>query len=301
MKVIVTGANGFIGSSLIRKLIANHIQVLAIDISFACNHLPESDDICFREMSADDLSSLEGSIGYGEYELFYHLAWKGVNGPDKGNINAQIENIETSLKCAQIAKKIGCKKILFAGTIAEESVKSLPSLNKTGASLFYGVAKDCSHKLIEAYCKNNQIGFVWMQFSNIYGPQNKTGNLVSYTLTQLKRNQAAEFGPANQPYDFIYVDDLIEAVYRLGVSQTNQCFYFIGSGTPAILSDYLKTIGVTLGKPDLIKIGVREDDGIRYTFDMFRTDSLKDEIGEYVTEPFEKRLQYTSDRFEVSQ
>jgi nucleoside-diphosphate-sugar epimerase len=55
-----------------------------------------------------------------------------------------------------------------------------------------------------------------MQFSNIYGIGNNTGNLVSYTLGELILNKEANFGPALQPYDFIYVDDLIEAVYRLG-------------------------------------------------------------------------------------
>ena len=49
-----------------------------------------------------------------------------------------------------------------------------------------------------------------MQFSNIYGVGNKTGNLVSYTLGELMAGKEATFGPALQPYDFIYVDDLIE-------------------------------------------------------------------------------------------
>ena len=58
-----------------------------------------------------------------------------------------------------------------------------------------------------------------MQFSNIYGVGNKTGNLVSYTLGELMAGKEAAFGPALQPYDFIYVDDLIEAVYRLGFKE----------------------------------------------------------------------------------
>ena len=43
-----------------------------------------------------------------------------------------------------------------------------------------------------------------MQFSNIYGPDNKTGNLVSYTIDELRNGNEALFGPALQPYDFIF-------------------------------------------------------------------------------------------------
>ncbi len=49
----------------------------------------------------------------------------------------------------------------------------------------YGVAKHACRIILEDYCKNIAQQFVWMQFSNIYGVGNKTGNLVSYTLGEL--------------------------------------------------------------------------------------------------------------------
>ena len=49
----------------------------------------------------------------------------------------------------------------------------------------YGVAKHACRIILEDYCKNIAQQFVWMQFSNIYGVGNKTGNLVSYTLGDL--------------------------------------------------------------------------------------------------------------------
>ena len=47
-KVIVTGANGFIGSSLIKKLIENGIEVIAIDLSFTNSHIPENNRLITR-------------------------------------------------------------------------------------------------------------------------------------------------------------------------------------------------------------------------------------------------------------
>ena len=51
--------------------------------------------------------------------------------------------------------------------------------------MMYGVAKHACRLIVEDYCKNIGLPFVWMQFSNIYGIGNKTGNLVSYTLSEL--------------------------------------------------------------------------------------------------------------------
>ena len=132
---------------------------------------------------------------------------------------------------------------------------------RTGG-MMYGVAKHACRIILEDYCKNIAQQFVWMQFSNIYGVGNKTGNLVSYTLGELMAGKEAAFGPALQPYDFIYVDDLIEAVYRLGFKETNKPFYYIGSGNPRVLKDYLIRIGELVGCADKVGIGVREDNGL---------------------------------------
>ena len=161
----------------------------------------------------------------------------------------------------------------------------------------YGVAKHCTHLMLETYCKNIGLEFVWMQFSNIYGPANKTGNLVSYTIGELEKGNEASFGPALQPYDFILVDDLIEAVLRLGENKTSKNSYFIGSGEPRQLKDYLLEIGQLCGKEELIKIGLRPDDGIKYTLDMFNTAPLKDDIGEYITKNFTDGIKYTLENY----
>ena len=125
--------------------------------------------------------------------------------------------------------------------------------------------------MVETFCKYIGLDFVWMQFSNIYGPENKTGNLISYTIGELEKGNEALFGPALQPYDFIFVEDLIEAVLRLGENKTSRNSYFIGSGEPRILKDYLLEIGEQYGKKELIKVGVRQDDGIKRWHCRFRS------------------------------
>ena len=290
-KVIVTGANGFIGSSLIKKLISKGVSVIAVDISFANSRLPESNQITRIEASVD--KELANKIPLVEYDAFYHLAWKGVNGTDKANPSVQLMNIQMTIDCANICKSMNVGKLLCAGTVAENATFSLPYLESTSGGMMYGVAKYACRLIVEDYCKNIGQKFVWMQFSNIYGVGNKTGNLVSYTLGEILSGKDATFGPALQPYDFIYVDDLIEAVCRLGENKTNKSFYYIGSGRPRILRDFLMRIGELAGMPDKIKTGLRPDDGIKYSMDMFVTLDLLDTIGDYISTEFDEGIMKT--------
>lgn len=287
-RVIVTGANGFIGSSLVKKLVEKGIEVVAVDMSFASPRLPETPLITKIE-SGVDVSLIE-KLPIGEFDAFYHLAWRGVNGAEKADPTVQLANIQMAVDCANICKQLSVKKYLCAGTVAENATFSLSLLKQTSGGMMYGVAKYACNLIVEDYCKNIGLPFVWMQFSNIYGVGNETGNLVNYTLGELMAGKEATFGPAQQPYDFIYVDDLIEAVYRLGEKETPKAFYYIGSGTPRKLADYLLKIGELVGCADKVGIGVRADDGIKYTMEMFDNSDLVSAVGEYVSTSFDEGI-----------
>lgn len=291
-RIIITGAGGFLGEALTRKCIDNGKEVIAISQEFG-KSFPKSSLITKIETEIESIDTILSNVPRLEYDGFYHFAWKGVNGPYKSDVLTQIDNIKMSMMCAEAAYKLSCRKFLCSGTVAERAIESLPDLTMTNGGMAYSVAKYCAHQLIDYYCKNVGMKYVWMQLSNIYGPHNKTGNLISYTLSQLKNGNEALFGPCLQPYDFIYVDDVLEAIYRLGIYDTKRNFYFLGSGSPRVLKNYLSSIGEIYKKSDLIKFGARLDDGIMYSMDMFDTSALIEDIGEYVTASFEDHIKYT--------
>lgn len=290
-RVIVTGANGFIGSSLTKRLLQAGTEVVAIDISFRNSRLATSKLLTTIETQIDN--SLTEKIPAGDYDAFYHLAWRGVNGQEKADPIIQLENIRMAILCAKACKTHNVRKFLCSGTVAENAVLSLPHLGSTNAGMMYGAAKHACHIMLETHCKAHGINLIWMQFSNIFGIGNLTGNLVSYTLQELLSDRDATFGPARQPYDFIYIDDLIEAVFRLGDTENSRNTYFIGSGTPRLLHEYLHEIGSLAERPEQIKIGVRNDDGVRYDFSMFDISPLQQDIGEYTTISFEEGIKNT--------
>ena len=107
--VIVTGANGFIGSSLIKKLISKKVSVVALDISFKNSKLPESEFIKKFEIGLDNVDGILDEMPEKEYDAFYHFAWAGVNGKEKANPITQLKNTEMTMKCATICKALGVK------------------------------------------------------------------------------------------------------------------------------------------------------------------------------------------------
>lgn len=295
-KIIVSGASGFVGSSLVRRLLNEDVHIWTLDKQYREGSIPESDKIT-RLKDNLDINELKELFNNTGFDSFYNIAWQGVNGPDKAKYDIQTNNIMLTLRYAELAKTLDCKKYLCAGTIAECAIESLPGIKHTSGGMMYSAAKYCSHILLETYCKNIGLDFVWMQFSNIYGPRNKTGNLISYTLEQLKKGEAACFGPAQQPYDFLYVDDLIEAICRLGIQETKDNFYYIGSGKPRLLEQYLRAVGEIFGRPDLIHIGERADDGIKYEYEMMDSTKTIADIGKYTSGTFEEKIRYTIEKY----
>lgn len=288
MRVIVTGASGFLGRAIIDKICRQNpdISITAIVRKESdASGIDEKADILYA--SFDDIDSLADSFNREEKKIMYHFAWQGVNGEDKRNIDVQLSNIEMAMKYIRLAKKINCDKILMAGTVAENAIESIENVSTVGAAMFYAAAKTSTRMMAEVLSKSLGLSIVWMQIANVYGADNNTGNLISYTLKQLDKNQNADFGPAKQPYDFIHIDDLTEAMYRIGIMHTSESFYYIGSGKPRILQEYLRYIGEVYGKPELIRIGTRDDDGIKYRLDMFNIQPLINDIGDYAKRDFE--------------
>ena len=290
--ILITGAGGFLGTSLTARLLAGGQNVIAVDQNIAgLKHLQNPRlTLIQTDLEAPDW---QDHLPVRDYGAFYHLAWRGVNGPEKADPFIQLNNLRLALRCADAAKALNCEKFLCAGTIAERAVESLPALTQVSGGMMYSAAKQSCRLLLETRCKNIGLPFVWMQLSNTYGPGNKTGNLISYTLMQLQKGEPATFGPAQQPYDFIFVNDLMEAMFRLGTMPTSRSAYFIGSGQPALLADYLHLVGRLAGAPDLIRIGERPDDGIRYSWEMLDTTPLVRDIGPYVSGSFEEHIRET--------
>ena len=124
MNVIVTGANGFIGSHLVKKFLDAGDTVYAIvkDTNEDISHIRECSNIIYCGL--DKLDSIYDELKNVANPVFYHLAWAGVNGTSKADYTTQIMNVKMALDVASFAKKLNARCFLCAGTIAEKAVDS---------------------------------------------------------------------------------------------------------------------------------------------------------------------------------
>lgn len=185
------------------------------------------------------------------------------------------------------------QEILFAGTVTEKIAENILNLSGKAVNNIYGICKHSTHCLVDVECQKYGIDYVWMQFSNLYGPYSINGNIVGYTIKELLNNNVASFGPAQQIYDLLYIEDLVYAAYLLGEKATRHHTYYLGSGKLRILADYLKEIGNICGKPELIKIGARPDDGTRYENSWFDISLLIEDTGYEARVSFEDGVKRT--------
>lgn len=280
-KVIVTGANGFVGYWLIKELMKHSIKVIAIvkDTNEKIDMLTSLSGVSIVYCNLSNMINLDTIIPDRGFDAFYHLAWISAGGSGRADYNLQLMNAKYACDAVIVAKKLNCKKILVAGTITEKIASQTLVLPVKSNNIIYGIAKHTTHCMLGILTNRLNLEFVWMQFSNLYGPYSINGNIVGYTIKEILEGRNAIFGTAQQPYDLLYIEDLVYAAYLLGEKDVKRTCYYLGSGNPKILKDYLIRIGELCGNPDAIKIGARADDGLKYDLEWFDASALIEDTG----------------------
>ena len=240
MRAIVTGANGFVGSALVKKLVENNIEVLAIDLSFNPSRLEENDKIQRLELSIDNISDLKNRITK-KYDVFYHFAWVGSAGPLRCDEKVQVQNAMWTVDCLREANEIGCKKFICAGTIMEYEVHAAMYAqgSKPGAAYIYGVGKVLAHELCKPIANQLGIDLIWTYITNAYGVGEKSPRFINTTLRKIIHNEPLEFTAGTQNYDFVYIDDVANAFYLIGLHGKANKGYMIGSGNARPLKEFI--------------------------------------------------------------
>ena len=109
-KVIVTGANGFVGSALVKELVKNDVEVLAMDMPGCNGNLPVCDKVKFLPLALDNISTLKDLINDRDFDCFYHFAWAGSAGAARADTKLQLQN--ALLIACVLLKKLAAKNLL---------------------------------------------------------------------------------------------------------------------------------------------------------------------------------------------
>lgn len=294
-RIGISGANGFIGSLLVKRLCEEGCEV----ISFVKPNDTANLDLV-REFSKEvyyvDLLD-PGSFPKTDLDVLIHLAWIGVNGADKALPESQKRNLVVADNVAIYAKQCGVRRFLALGTISECAYDYLRANGRStedealSPSLLYAKYKRLAYLHLRATLQEQGILFTWLRMSNLYGETNKTGNILSYAISQLLDGHSPVFGPCDQYYDFLYVNDAITAIARFVLShKSTGDQYFIGSSHPRLLKDYILCLAQKMGAEDRVVIGGRPGDGMVFKEEWFDNSRTTEAVGCFESGTFEENI-----------
>ncbi|AMH94274.1 dTDP-glucose 4,6-dehydratase RfbB [methanogenic archaeon ISO4-H5] len=278
--VIVTGANGFVGSALIKQLLNKGIQVCAI-VNKNTYRLDIIDNLTIIQCSLSELSDLLQKCPKKEYDTFYHFAWEGSAGPERTNYELQLLNAKYTLDAIKIAKELGCSRFVVAGTIMEHETiaATYKPDNKPGLPYIYGAGKTVTHLMAAPYASSLGIDLIWAEITNTYGPGEISPRLVNTTLKKCIKGISPEFTAGTQNYDFVYIDDMARAFYLIGKNGKPFRSYLIGSSNARPLKEFLLEMKNAVAPNIEFKFGDVPFSGVDLPLSQFDTSMTFEDTG----------------------
>ena len=216
MKILVTGADGYIGRHIVNNLLDLGHEVIAVDI-----HTDDINDKAEKKklnLFTADLTNVYTSLG--SPDVCLHMAWR--DGFVHNSVN-HIGDLSSHYKFLVALMEQGLKHLAVMGTMHEVGYweGKIDENTPCNPISMYGIAKDALRRSMIAYCKSNSILLQWLRGFYILGDDKKNHSIFSKLLQADEQGQELfPFTTVKTKYDFINVDELVDQISK-AVTQTD--------------------------------------------------------------------------------
>lgn len=277
MKVLMTGASGFIGKHLFNKLIDLDYDVLGISHSGG-----EIRGCRIISVNVTDKNSLERVFKGNHFEIVFHLAAMVPNNPEDSEIEGYLSvNIEGVYNLLKLCKKYSIKKVVYSSSESVYNRKTtvLPANEEdSGPENVYGISKLAGENLCEMFRRSYGLKTISLRYSSVFGEGQEFSSVLPIFLSKaLKNEDIVVFGTGERTQDFIYVKDVVEANIKAAFSKA-EGIYNIGSGKEISVITVAKTIKKVFSesKSKIKSEKAANEDISRFVFDIGKA---KKELG----------------------
>ncbi len=257
MKILVTGGAGFIGSHLIRRLLAEGEDAVALDnLSYGLReNLPA--EARFVQMDIQD-DRLTDFCREEQFDAIVHLAGQtSVAVSVQDPVLDARENVLGGVRVMEAARKSGVKRMVFSSTAAvygnvPEEVLPIREECPLAPLSGYGLSKITTEHYLALYHELYGLDYVVLRFSNVFGERQGDGGeggvISIFTKSIATGKGITIFGDGGQTRDFIYAGDVARGI--LAALRTGACntVYHLSTCTEISLNQLVEKLSVIAGR-----------------------------------------------------
>ena len=277
-RYLVTGAGGFIGSSLVRALLERGDEVRGVD-NFSTgrreNLAEVRERIDFREADILDLGAMRDACAGVDYVL-HEAAIPSVPKSVLDPVGSNRANIDGTVNVLVAARDAKVKRVVYAASSsAYGDTPTLPKHEGMNPSPIspYAVAKLASELYMISFFRCYGLETVCLRYFNIFGPRQDptsaySGVLAKFSMQMLRGEQPTIYGDGETSRDFTYIDNAVSANLLACSAPASQCagrVFNCATGQRITLNETFRALQELTGFKDGVKYGEERGGDIKHS------------------------------------
>jgi nucleoside-diphosphate-sugar epimerase len=299
---LISGAAGFIGSVLTRKLIKQGHRVIVISrhrfedlpkvkqklmayANFIVCDLDNTERLK-RELGVIFKSDHNATQSYGS-RICINLAWSGTQGLSDLNTTAQLKNISRTINLLELCKIYSFERFLHIGTMEEYFALDYLQLDhldttKFNRHIIHAMCKYHAKTALRAYHKIYNLDVLFATNCHVIGPPDlRDSMLLTLIRDIIDGKRELVFSKGVQLFDVLSVFDLVDYYVDIANNGVKLVDYFLGTGSPQPLKCYIEAVTRTLGYRGSVRFGALGYDDVilpKAQFDITKLRSITNRV-----------------------
>ncbi|MDO9308819.1 MAG: NAD-dependent epimerase/dehydratase family protein [Deltaproteobacteria bacterium] len=261
MSILVSGASGFVGGALVRRLAGEGKEVhLVLRSGSSRQRLEGLSGICVHEADLRDADRVRAVVSEVRPRTIYHCAVYGGFASQSDTSAIFETNLTGTINLLQACERVGFELFVNAGSSSEYGIKNHPMREADPAHPIgdYGVAKCAATMFCRSEALLKGLPVVTLRLFSPYGPWDDQRRFIPYLIRCLTAGDSPCISTPDSVRDYIFIDDVLD-LYRAvsEASVTPGEVYNAGSGRQHTIGEVAEIIRRITGGPELVWGGAR--------------------------------------------